>query len=456
MIDDIQQWLIDLDLEKYVDVFVDNEIRMRDLPAITDTDLRELGLPLGPRKRVLVAIEALEPATTAAPSVEQTMPAVEAESRQVTVLFADISGFTALSERLGSETTHDLLNRFFAVTDAAVLRYGGTIDKHIGDAVMAIFGAPVAHTDDPERAVRAASELHAVAQTIEPPLAIHIGIASGQVVASRMGSEDHKAYTVTGESVNLASRLTDLAGPGETYASSAIAQGLGERIQADLLGPRQIVGLPEPVEVWQIEGMADDAGHVAATAFVGRDKERTGFAEAVERCQARGQGETILIRGEAGIGKTRLLQEFGEYAQGCGFDNYSGLVLDFGAGKGQDAIGALVRGLLQLPMGSDKAARTDAAEQAITTGLLTAERRIHLYSLLDLPQPVDLRALFEAMDNESRDQGRQATLADLIIGRSAERPVLLRIEDMHWAGPAMRWLRGMRHIHPASSAVETV
>jgi class 3 adenylate cyclase len=434
MADDIKQWLIGLDLEKYVDVFLENEIGARDLPAISDTDLRELGLPLGPRKRVLTAIEALggDPAP-----VQPAIPGGEAERRQVTILFADISGFTGLSERLGGEATHDLLNRFFAVSDQAVLRFGGTIDKHIGDAVMAIFGAPIAHTNDPERAVRAASELHAVARAMEPPLSVHIGIASGQVVASHMGGADHKAYTVTGESVNLASRLTDLAGPGETFSSAAIARGLADRIEGVLLGPRAIEGLPEPVEVWRIEGMTVEAGVVAATAFVGRERERADFAKAVERCRGGGQGETILIRGEAGIGKTRLLQEFDEQSQIQGFESCSGLVLDFGAGKGQDAIGALVRGLLRLPPGSDKKTRAQALEEAIATNLLSAERRIHLYDLLDLPQPDDLRALFEAMDNETRDRGRQTTLGDLVIGRSAKRPLLLRIEDMHWAGPAV-------------------
>ncbi len=131
------------------------------------------------------------------------------------------------------------MNSFFAVADAAVLGFGGTIDKHIGDAVMAVFGAPIAHTDDPERAIRAAAALYQAAQDMAPPLSIHTGIASGQAVAS---SEGHREYTVTGDSVNLASRLTDLAGPGETYASAGIARGLGSRLAAAFLDPRSIEG----------------------------------------------------------------------------------------------------------------------------------------------------------------------------------------------------------------------
>ena len=435
MTNDVKQWLVDLDLAKYVDIFAENEIGMRDLPSISDTDLRELGLPLGPRKRVLTAIGALGDIPEAAGA--QTVFGAEAERRQVTVLFADITGFTALSERLGAEATHDMLNEFFAVADAAVLRFGGTIDKHIGDAVMAVFGAPVAHTDDPERAVRAACELHEVTSAMEPSLTIHAGIASGQVVASRMGSDSHMAYTVTGDSVNLASRLTDQAGPGETFSSAAIALGLGSRVEGAMLGPRMIEGLPEPVDVWRIDGIGavEDVSH--ATAFVGREAERARFAEAVEDCLARGSGETILIRGEAGIGKTRLLQEFDVLAGKRGFESCSGLVLDFGTGKGQDAVGALVRGLLELPAGSGKAVRTEAAEEALSSGLLADDRRVHIYDLLDLEQRDDLRALYEAMDNETRERGRLETLTDLVTGRSVKRPLLLRIEDLHWAGPAV-------------------
>ena len=437
MAEDIRQWLVSLDLAKYIDVFIDNEVGMRDLPAINDADLRELGLPLGPRKRVLTAIEALGGETATASPRERALPGVEAERRQVTVLFADISGFTALSERLGAEPTHDLLNRFFAVADDAVIRFGGTIDKHIGDAVMAVFGAPIAHTDDPERAIRAASALHAAARAMEPPLAIHAGIASGQVVASRMGSAGHQEYTVTGDSVNLAARLTDLAGPGETFSSADIARSLGNRMKGALLGPRAIEGLPVPVEVWRVEGMFEADNLAAMTAFVGRDAERARFVDMLDRCRTKKTGETILVRGEAGIGKTRLLQEFEGLAGEHGFDGCTGLVLAFGTGKGQDAIGALVRDLLELPPGSGNEARAHAAQRAIIDGLVPDERRAHLYDLLDLAQPDDLRALFEAMDNETRGLGRQDALGDLVRGRSAKRPLLLRIEDMHWADAAV-------------------
>ena len=224
---DIAKWLSDLGLGKHAEAFALHEIDKDALTHLTSEDLKEMGLPIGPRRKVLAAINDLKAkADPAAPSI---LDEIESERRQVTVLFADLSGFTALSRELDVEETHALLNRFFDAADAVVERYGGRIDKHIGDAVMAVFGAPIAHGDDPERAVRAALDMHDAVAALDPPLEIHIGIASGQVVADRTGSDAHREYTVTGDSVNLASRLTDIAARGETLISEAAQRTLSGR-----------------------------------------------------------------------------------------------------------------------------------------------------------------------------------------------------------------------------------
>ena len=176
--------------------------------ARLNEDLKDLGVAkLADRKRLLNAIANLasdSPARDARPS----QPATAAgEHRQVTVLFADIAGFTRLTTELGAENIHSLLNRYFETVDAIVANYGGTVDKHIGDNVMAVFGAPIAHDDDPLRAVRAAFEIHRQVGQLHDSrgrkLEVHVGIASGQVVASGTGSDKHREYTVTGDSVNL-------------------------------------------------------------------------------------------------------------------------------------------------------------------------------------------------------------------------------------------------------------
>jgi len=432
--DRVVEWLEGLGLGQLAERFAAAEIDYEILPQLTEDDLRELELPLGPRRKLLTALEALR-AGTAAPAPAE--PAAETAAapgsrRQVTVLFADIAGYTRLSSGLDAEETHALLNRFFAAVDAVVRGYGGAIDKHIGDAVMAVFGAPVAHTDDPLRAARAALDIHAAVARLEPPLQVHVGLASGQVVASSTGSAAHTEYTVTGDSVNLASRLTDLAETGETLAAASVQRALGLRFLGDNLGERKFQGLLEPISVWRLRGLADESAPVTGS-FVGRARELKQFDSVLEDCLATGRGATLVIRGEPGIGKTRLLDEFVRRAGERGVETHTGLVLDFGAGKGQDAIRSLVRSLLDLPPGADKTVRAVAAARAIDAGLLAEEQRVHLNDLLDLEQPLELRALYDAMDNQTRNDGKREMVAALVRARSRQAPLLPRLEDLHWA-----------------------
>jgi len=224
---DLGVWLECRGFGQYAEAFAENDIDEETLGGLTDEDLKELGVAsLGHRKKLLAAIQRLSeaeelPEVTAAPS-----PALEGERRQVSVLFADLVGYTKLSRQLGAEETHAVLNHYFEAVDDIVGNYNGTIDKHIGDAVMAVFGAPIAHDNDPLRAVRAAFDIHKamteLSERLRQDLQSHIGIASGQVVASGTGSKAHREYTVTGDSVNLASRLVELADSGQTIVSDAV------------------------------------------------------------------------------------------------------------------------------------------------------------------------------------------------------------------------------------------
>ncbi len=235
---DVKQWLEWLGLEDFARNDVDGEL----LPRLTSEDLSEIGVhSVGPRRRLLEAVRELEAPPPAAPDGAD---ASETASRcQVTVLFADISGFTELSRIHDAEEVHARLKAFFKVADEIVTDHGAAVDKHIGDAVMSVFGAPVAHTDDPERALRAARAIHDEVARLEPPLDIYIGVASSQVLASTTGSAAHVEYTVTGYSVNLAARLTDLATPGETLVSPAVHRALGHGFIGVNLGERRILAV---------------------------------------------------------------------------------------------------------------------------------------------------------------------------------------------------------------------
>jgi class 3 adenylate cyclase/tetratricopeptide (TPR) repeat protein len=443
---DIAAWLRELGLARYEAVFRDNEIDAEVLPRLTAEDLTALGVSaVGHRRKLLDAVAVLRkgditPATRsaelAADTTDSTLP--EGERRQVTVLFADLSGYTRLSREIDAEELHVLAGRFFDVVDAVVEGYGGTVRKHIGDCIMAVFGAPLAHSNDPERAARAALDIQhqvpALADARGRPLGVHIGVASGQVVASGSGSARHRDYTVTGESVNLASRLTDAAQAGEVLISDAVHRALAERLACAEAGALAVKGFAEPVRAWRLLGLRE-AADPGDRPFVGRHSELQRFRALLAACQEVEHGQAVYVRGEAGIGKTRLVEEFQAAARRAGFVCHTGLVLDFGAGTGQDAIRSLVRSLLGLePAGlSDQAAAQAAAEWAVADGLVAAERRVYLNDLLDLPQPVELRALYDAMDSATRARGTRETAAELVARASAQRPLLLVIEDVHWA-----------------------
>ena len=298
---------------------------------------------------------------------------LDGDRRQVTVLFADISGFTQLSRELGAEATHDLLNRYFGVVDRIVEGYGGTIDKHIGDNVMAVFGAPRAHNDDPERAVRAACEIHESISRLgtgaSAALRVHIGIASGQVVASGTGSDAHRQYTITGDSVNLASRLQDVAQASETWVSEAVQRAVGRIAICEPMVEIAIKGFAQPIRAGRLVGLRSELGEGETTPIVGRRSEVGQFTSILTSCRETGNGQTIYIRGDAGIGKTRLIAEVRRLAEEKGFACHTGLFLDFGVAKGQDAIRSIVRSLLNIAPGRGVKIRDDVAARAVAEGI---------------------------------------------------------------------------------------
>lgn len=444
---DVGTWLRGLGLEKYVEVLEANAIGGDVLPDLTDADLKDLGMPLGDRKRLLKAAAALGPASSAA-TAAATAAAVPAgagdgvelsgERRQVAILFADLAGFTALSREVDAEEVHALLERFFACADRLVAEHGGRVDKHIGDCVMAVFGAPVAHGNEAERAVCAALAIRdampSLATETGRAVMVHIGIAVGEVVAGGTGSAAHREYTVTGNSVNLAARLTDAARPGEVLLSDAVHRALLDRLECEEVEELAVKGMVGPVLAWRLQGVRAASAVDQRRSLVGRDAEIGLFQAVVAALAGSGRGRAVLVRGEAGIGKTRLVEAFQDAAAAAGFVCHAGLVLDFGASTGRDAIRTLVRGLLGI---DDNVGLAEAAEAATRTiladGLVAESDAVFLNDLLGLPQPVELKALYNAMDNASRNDGKRATVAKLVKAASAQKPRLLLVEDVHWA-----------------------
>jgi len=370
-------------------------------------------------------------------NLDKLKATVPEELRQVTILFVDIADYTRISSEKEPEEIHYILSRFFELTDGIVQSYGGRIDKHIGDAVMGVFGAPVAHDNDPERAVRAAIEIRDsmedLSSEIGIDLKVHTGIASGQVVASGLGSTAHQEYTVTGNSVNLAARLVEMANSNETLISDSVNYSVHKIIESENIGNVTVKGLSNPVKVWRLIKILDTETKVERRLMVGRIAELRQFQVILEMCAETESGHVLYVRGEAGIGKTRLIEEYINIANSQGFECHTGLVLDFGVGKGQDVIRAVVRSLLELKPECDLKEREQAVKSVISNEFLTKDKKVFLNDLLDVPQDPHLHAVYDAMDNDTRKRGKREAVALLMQNMSLKRPLTVVIEDIHWA-----------------------
>lgn len=341
------------------------------------------------------------------------------ELRQVVVVFADLAEYTRLSGRLAPEDVHGLLGRFFDVVDGTVAEHGGTIDKHIGDNVMALFGAPIAHGNDAQRAVRAALAMHErvdrLGEELSLMLRLSIGIAAGQVMASGLGSAHHREYTVIGSSVNLAARLQGRAATGETLIDDSVHRAVEAVIDAEPLEPLELKGIDTPVRAWRVRAMR--AARAVRRPMVGRERERELLQRVIAQSATATQGAVIVIRGEPGIGKSRLAAEAASIARAARLRVHRTHYLDFASGSG--GVGAILPELI---------------EDGWRDGARAADPRLHaaLTDVLGDPIPDDYALQYRELDNATRSAARRDAIASAVTDASRHRPRLVMIEDLHW------------------------
>lgn len=425
----VSDWLSEQGFADYIDEFEVNGVDEELLLELTNDDLKDLGVSrLADRKRILKAIAQLQlqqkhPAQKNWPH-QVSQASENGERRHVTVLFADLAGFTTLSAQLDPEDLHNLLNSLYETLDPVIEKYGGTVDKHLGDGVMALFGAPIAHGDDPLRALRTAFDIHSAMDRLslqqDRELAVHIGVAMGEVIAGGLGREGHKEYTVIGDSVNLASRLDSLADKGETIIDPAVYSAVQDYVHCQDLGPTRIKGLSQAINLWKAKYFLAGEG-IRKTAFVGRSGELRQVETVLRTCLADRAGQLVLIRGEAGIGKTRLLEEIEKKSQRMGFSPYKALILDFGVSKGQDAIASLLHGFNKE---GELAALFPPDQQPFLRDLLGQEQR-----------PADTQ-IYQNLDNSQRQKGKELVLSQILQTKAEQCPRVLIVEDVHWADKA--------------------
>ena len=307
------EWLASIGLSEYAQRFADNAIDLSVLRDLTEQDLKDLGVLLGHRRKMLRAIAELE-GTALAPTetATESAPQDAAERRHLTVMICDLVGSTALSVRLDPEDMRAVIDAYHAACARIMRTYDGFLAEFRGDGILAYFGYPIAHEDDAERTVRAGLDIIAAVGRLETraaePLAVRIGIATGVVVIGDLSREGAlREHAVVGDTPNLAARLQALAEPGTIVVAASTRRLLGDLFRLRDLGRHEVKGIAEPVAAWAVQGLSDTESRFEAvraaglTDLIGRADELDFLLER-QRLAWRGEGQIVLISGVPGIG----------------------------------------------------------------------------------------------------------------------------------------------------------
>jgi predicted ATPase/class 3 adenylate cyclase len=467
---DVGGWLRDLGLGQYEQAFGDNDIDAGLLPTLTADDLREIGVgSLGHRKRLLAAIVALAPpagpqppAAAPAPTPPPTPTAPQAERRQLTVMFVDLVGSTTLSTRLDPEDLREVLRTYQNTVAGEIARVDGHVAKLMGDGVLAYFGWPRAHEDDAERAVRAGLAIaEAVGRLAAPagePLVARVGIATGLVVVGDLvGEGAAQEEAVVGETPNLAARLQEAAVPGTVVIAEGTRQLLGEVFDLRPLGPTPLKGFARLVSGFQVLGERPAGSRFEARRegrpppMVGRDQELALVLERWRQAKA-GEGQAVLLVGEAGIGKSRLVRATLDAVAG---EKHAELRYQCSPHHTGTALWPVTQQLglaAGLEPTDDDAAKLDKIEALLRQGAEDVGGAAPLVAAL---LGTETAERYPAADLTPQ-QRRARTLAALVghvIGLAHRRPVLMVLEDAHWADPTTLELVGLALDRIAAASV---
>lgn len=456
---DVEEWLNSLGLGKYAEIFAANDVDFRSLPHLDAADLQELGVSLGHRKILLNEIAALrgpEPQDIEPLRQEPPAPAVAAppndesseggpDLRLLSVLFCDMVGSTVLSGRSSAEEMHDLISAYQAAVASAVSRFGGYVAKFLGDGVLVYFGWPMAYEDHAERAIRAGlAAITAVAglkTAAGEPLGARIGIATGRVVVGDLaGGSVLDRGQVAGYTPNLAARLQTAAEPGQVVIADVTRRLAGHTFEFEELGTRELKGCQDTVAVFlvrsesKVESRFDAARGDTLSKFVGRSSEIGMLLERWELAKG-GEGQAVFVTGEAGIGKSRLVEALVERVQQ---ERHEFIRLQCSPYHTTSALYPVIRRLswiAGLAPDDDQAARAKKLDRLLAYyGEDAAEYGPIYAELLSL----NLGDRFE-LSGLSAQQRKEITLRTLVnrpFLAAARAPVLLVIEDAHWIDPS--------------------
>src|SRR5246127_1997195 len=452
---DIEDWLRSLGLERYEAAFRENEIDDTILPRLTAEDLKELGVgPVGHRRKLLDAIAALR-ADSNANASPPTIPPIAAgatprivdavgERRYLTVMFCDLVDSTGIAARVDAEEWRDLVNAYLDGASAAVTEIGGHVAKKLGDGLMALFGYPLAHENDAERAARAALSIQRAladlnrknASAGKPELVARIGLESGPAVLDADGE-------IYGDVSNIAARVQALAEPGAVLITTRVQRQVAGLFVVEGRATHTLKGVPEPIALFRLvraSGGGRRTGQRSLTPLVGRVEEIAMLMRRWERAR-QGEGQLVLIVGEPGLGKSRLVEEFHArlrdtphtWVEWSCSQLLQNTPLHPIAEWGRRRFG-----------GADLPAERQLSDLENTLALIKPAAAEHvplLAPLLDMPVPPERTPILAPEELRRR---QLAALTNWVIAGARAQPSVLTIEDLHWADPTtLDVLRGI-------------
>ena len=370
---------------------------------------------------------------------------LEGERKQVTVMFCDMEGFTALSEKLGPEEAYSVMDRVYEILIRRVHDYEGTVNEMTGDGIMALFGAPVALEDAPQRAIRSAYDIHRSMSKFNEkyrleskkvfPMKMRIGIHTGPVVVGSLGNDLRVEFKAVGDTVNLASRMEEIAEPGTTYVTEVTFRLTEGIFRFESLGERRVKGKKKPIRVYRVIAPStrrtrfDISAERGLTPFVGRERELELLLDGFERSK-RGRGQAFSITAEAGVGKSRLLYEFRKAVANEDVSFLEGKCLSFSRGVAYHPIIDILKTQFEIH-GNDKDTEiiSKVEENLETLGVDEAYM---------LPYILELLSVEESGINSipTSAEGKKIHIIESVkriaLKGSEIRPLILAIEDLHW------------------------
>jgi class 3 adenylate cyclase len=444
----IADWLEKLGLGQYAQRFAENDISFGILPHLTDQDLKELGVAsLGHRRQLLSAIAGLSgvhkgTARQASATEAAITPSDTAERRQITVMFSDLVGSTALSARMDPEDLRDIISAYQKCVAETVRRFSGFVAKYMGDGVLVYFGYPEAHEDDAERAVRAGLELVAAISALKTraSLQTRVGIATGLVVVGDLvGSGEAQERSIVGETPNLAARLQGIAEPNTVIIAEGTRKLLGTLFELEDLGSKDVKGIAALVHAWaalrasSVESRFEALHATGLTALIGREEEIELLLRRWARAKT-GEGQVVLLSGEAGIGKSRLIAALVESLAPEPHTRLRYFCSPYHTDSAlYPIIGQMVRAA-RIAHDDSAIAKLDKLDALLAQTSTSIEHAALFAELLSLSND----GRYPSLDALAPEQRRQRTLEALnfqLATLARQNPVLMIFEDAHWADP---------------------